>query len=57
MQKKARWVGFGFSIGHILAVLSEMLLIIYVVGSTTSSKINEISFWGGSIGAISLGVI
>ena len=44
-KKKTRWVGFGFSIGHILAVLSEMLLIIYVVGSTTSSKIDEISFW------------
>ncbi len=58
MQKKrARWVGFGFSIGHILAVLSEMLLIIYVVGSTTNSKIDELSFWGGIIGAISLGVI
>jgi nickel/cobalt transporter (NiCoT) family protein len=56
-KKRARWVGFGFSIGHILAVLSEMLLIIYVVGSTTSSKIDEISFWGGIIGAISLGVI
>ncbi len=56
-KKRARWVGLGFSIGHILAVLSEMLLIIYVVGSTTSSKINEISFWGGVIGAISLGVI
>jgi nickel/cobalt transporter (NiCoT) family protein len=56
-KKRARWVGLGFSIGHILAVLSEMLLIIYVVGSTTSSKIDEISFWGGVIGAISLGVI
>ncbi|MDQ6722805.1 MAG: hypothetical protein M3Z01_00870 [Thermoproteota archaeon] len=56
-KKRARWVGFGFSIGHILAVLSEMLLIIYVIGNTTSSKINDLSFWGGIIGAISLGVI
>ncbi|MER5176187.1 MAG: hypothetical protein ABJB76_03715 [Candidatus Nitrosocosmicus sp.] len=56
-KKRARWVGTGFSIGHILAVLSEMLLIIYVIGSTTSSKIGELSFWGGVIGAISLGIV
>ena len=31
-RKKARWVGTGFSIGHMTSVLGEMLLIIYTIG-------------------------
>ena len=56
-KKRARWVGTGFSTGHMISVLSEMLLIIYVIGSATSSKVNELSFWGGVIGAIALATI
>lgn len=53
--KKARWVGAGFSIGHMVSVLAEMILIIYVIGSVTGA--NVLSFWGGIIGAIALATI
>lgn len=53
--KKSRWVGAGFSAGHMASVLAEMLFIIYVVGSITSA--NNLMFWGGVVGAIALGVI
>ena len=33
--KNARWVGAGFSIGHMVSVLGEIILIIYVIGSVT----------------------
>jgi high-affinity nickel-transport protein len=56
-KKRARWVGTGFSTGHMIAVLSEMLLIIYVIGSATSSKVDQLSFYGGVIGAIALATI
>lgn len=56
-KKRARWVGTGFSIGHMISVLSEMLLIIYVIGSATSSKVDQLSFYGGIIGAIALATI
>jgi len=56
-SKKARWVGTGFSSGHMISVLCEMLLIIYLIGSTTGSKVGTFSFWGGIIGAISLAAI
>jgi high-affinity nickel-transport protein len=56
-KKKARWVGTGFSIGHMISVLAEMLLIIYVIGSATNNKVGELSFWGGVIGAIALATI
>ena len=56
-KKMARWVGSGFSIGHMISILAEMLLIIYVIGSATSSKVDPLSFWGGVIGAIALGTI
>ena len=56
-KKRARWVGTGFSIGHMISVLAEMLLIIYVIGSATSSKVDELSLWGGVIGAIALATI
>lgn len=53
--KKARWVGAGFSIGHMVSVLAEMILIIYVIGSVT--RVDVLSFWGGIIGAIALATI
>jgi high-affinity nickel-transport protein len=53
--KKSRWVGTGFSTGHMVSVLAEMILIIYVIGSITST--GDIAFWGGVIGAIALGTI
>ena len=56
-RKRSRWVGTGFSIGHMTSVLCEMLLIIYTIGSTASGKVDQLSFWGGVIGAIALGTI
>jgi high-affinity nickel-transport protein len=53
--RKARWVGAGFSIGHMVSVLGEMILIIYVIGSVTGADV--LSFWGGIIGAIALATI
>src|SRR5437899_7178926 len=52
---RSRWVGAGFSTGHMISVLAEMSFIIYVIGSVTSA--DSISFWGGVIGAIALGTI
>lgn len=53
--KKARWVGTGFSAGHMLSVLGEMIFIIYVVRGIAGT--DNISFWGGIIGAIGIGAI
>ena len=53
--KKSRWVGTGFSTGHMISVLAEMIFIIYVIGSIIST--NNLAFWGGVIGAIALGTI
>ena len=55
--KRARWVGTGFSIGHMTSVLGEMLLIIYTIGNATSGKVDQLSFWGSVIGAIALATI
>lgn len=56
-KNQSRWVGTGFSIGHMITVISEMLLIIYVIGSATSDRIEGITFWGGVIGAVALATI
>jgi nickel/cobalt transporter (NiCoT) family protein len=56
-KKRSRWVGTGFSLGHMISVLAEMLLIIFVIGSTTSSKVDDLSLWGGVIGTIALATI
>ncbi len=56
-RKRARWVGTGFSTGHMISILSEMLLIIFVVGSTTSGKFGQLSFWTWVMGAIALATI
>jgi high-affinity nickel-transport protein len=54
-KRNSRWVGSGFSFGHMIAVVLEMLLIIMVIGSIT--KVEQITFWGGIIGAVALGTI
>ena len=53
--KRSRWVGAGFSAGHMISVLAEMVFIIYIIGSITST--GNLAFWGGVIGAVALGVI
>jgi len=53
--RKSQWIGAGFSLGHMISVLAEMILIIYFIGSIT--RVDELSFWGGVIGVIALGVI
>lgn len=53
--KRSRWVGAGFSTGHMVSVLAEMIFIIYIIGSVTSA--GNLAFWGGVIGAVALGVI
>lgn len=53
--KKSRWVGTGFSTGHMVSVLAEMLFIILIVGSVTAAE--SIAFWGGIIGIVSLGSV
>ncbi len=53
--QKSRWVGTGFSTGHMVSVLAEMIFIIYVISGLTST--GNLAFWGGVIGAIALGVI
>jgi high-affinity nickel-transport protein len=54
-SKKTRLVGTGFSSGHMISVLAEMIFIIYAVGNITGT--NAISFWGGIVGATGIGVI
>ena len=53
--KKSRLVGAGFSSGHMISVLAEMIFIIYVVGSLITT--NNLQFWGGIVGAVALGII
>lgn len=53
--KKSQWIGAGFSLGHMISVVAQMILIIYFVVSIT--RVDQLSFWGGVIGAIALGVI
>src|SRR5215469_16949431 len=57
VRKRSRWVGTGFSLGHSTSIFLELVIIIYVVGSATGGKIDTLSFWGGLVGAIALGVI
>ena len=49
---------YWFQYGHMISILSEMLLIIiFVVGSTTSGKFGQLSFWTGVMGVIALATI
>jgi high-affinity nickel-transport protein len=54
-RRSSQWVGAGFSVGHMISVLAEMILIIYVVGNITN--VEQLSFLGGVIGGVALGVI
>lgn len=54
-QKNSRWIGSGFSFGHMIAVIMEMLFIILILNSVT--KAEDVTFWGGLIGAAVLGII
>lgn len=54
-SKKSRWVGAGFSTGHMISVLAEMIFIIFIVGSITGA--DKLAFWGGLVGASALGTI
>ncbi len=53
--KRARWVGSSFSIGHMLSVCAEMIALIFIVKSL--QLMAGLQFWGGLIGALSLGAI
>ena len=55
VDSKSRWVGAGFGIGHMMSVLAEMILIIYIVGNIVN--VEQLSFLGGITGGITLGVI
>jgi nickel/cobalt transporter (NiCoT) family protein len=54
-ENKSRWVGAGFSSGHMISVLAEMIFIIYVVGGVVGAA--GLQLWGGVIGALALGII
>ena len=55
-SKRSRVVGTGFSSGHMLSVLAQMVLIIYLIGNATNGII-MLSFWGGIVGALGIGAI
>ena len=52
---KSKLVGAGFSSGHMISVLAEMILIIYTVGGFTCTCC--LLFWGGVVGAAALGTV
>ncbi len=54
--KRSRWVGTGFSAGHMVSVLGEMILIVFVAESMIS-KDGTFSLFTGIMGASVLGVI
>jgi len=64
--ESARWIGTAFSAGHMSAVLSEMVAIIFFVGTLAGNgggtlagtgAVTQIQFWGAIVGALTLGVI
>ena len=54
-SRRARLVGTGFSSGHMLAVLAEMILVIYAVGDFL--RTDSFGLLSGLIGAAALGAI
>jgi len=54
---RARFIGTGFSIGHMIAVLAEIVFIILVVGSITSVEVESIAYTGSIIGMVALASI
>ncbi len=64
--ESARWIGTAFSAGHMSAVLSEMVAIIFFVGTLAGNgtgtlagtgAVTQIQFWGAIVGALALGII
>ncbi|NHI03873.1 HoxN/HupN/NixA family nickel/cobalt transporter [Candidatus Nitrosotalea sp. TS] len=55
-SKRARWVGAGFSSGHMVSVLAEMLLMVFIAASVIDQG-GIFSLSTGIIGAAALGVI
>lgn len=55
-SKKARWVGTGFSVGHTVSILGEMILIVFVAASVID-KGGAFSLSTGIMGAAALGFI
>ncbi|MFZ1077097.1 MAG: hypothetical protein WAN47_06680 [Nitrosotalea sp.] len=55
-SKQARWVGTGFSAGHMVSVLGEMILIVFVAASVID-KGGTFSISTGIMGAVALGFI
>lgn len=53
--KNSRWVGVGFSVGHTVSILAEMVFIIYAVGSFLNTE--NFNILSGILGATALGVI
>lgn len=54
-SSKSEWVGAGFSLGHMISVVAEMVFIIFVIGGIAGA--NALAFWGGIMGAAALGSI
>ncbi|MDE1863504.1 MAG: hypothetical protein KGI33_11420 [Thaumarchaeota archaeon] len=55
-SKRARWVGAGFSSGHMLSVLAEMIAMVYVAASVINQG-GVFSLSTGLMGAAALGFI
>jgi len=55
-SKQARWVGTGFSAGHMVSVLGEMILIVFVASSIIDQG-GVFSLSTGIMGAVALGSI
>lgn len=54
---KSRFIGTGFSLGHMISVLAEIVFIILIVGSVTSVEVENIAYAGGIIGMVALASI
>jgi len=55
-SKRAKWVGAGFSAGHMVSVLTEMILMIFVAASVIDQG-GVFSLSTGILGAVALGFI
>ncbi len=55
-SKRARWVGTGFSAGHMVSVLAEMIAMVYIAASLIDQG-GIFSLSTGILGAVALGFI
>jgi nickel/cobalt transporter (NiCoT) family protein len=55
-SKQSRWIGTGFSVGHMVSVLAEMILMVFVAASVIDQG-GVFSLSTGIIGAVALGFI